>query len=76
MHIPLESTRPGAGHASAVVPGSFGRGDLPAERAVREGRGGKGAMPGELRLAMDPGDVGFMARQGARPLCAVICCRT
>lgn len=58
MHIPLESTQPNAGCASAVVPGSFNRWDTPEERRVRA-EGGSGEMPGQLRLSMNVGDVGF-----------------
>lgn len=58
MHIPLESTQPNAGCASAVVPGSFGRWDTAAERRVRV-NDPSAEMPGQLRLSMNPGDVGF-----------------
>ena len=58
MHIPLESTQPNAGCASAIVPGSYNRWDTEEERRVRA-EGGGGEMPGQLRLSMDVGDVGF-----------------
>lgn len=58
MHIPLESTQLHAGCASAIVPGSFNRWDSPHERQVRA-KGGGGEMPGQLRLSMDVGDVGY-----------------
>ncbi len=58
MHIPLESTQPNAGCASAIVPGSFDRWDSPEERRVRANEP-SAEMPGQVRLSMDPGDVGF-----------------
>ena len=54
MHIPLAPTA-----ASEVVPGSHRRWDTPAERHIRLHDRTCDAMPGALRLQLEPGDLAF-----------------
>lgn len=53
MHIPLVPTQ-----ATGVVPGSHIRWDTPEEYEVRR-RNPSAAMPGGIRLPMQPGDIGL-----------------
>ena len=54
MHIPLVTTE-----ATHVVPGSHKRWDTPEENRIRRKDSHSDAMPGALKLRMEPGDVGF-----------------